>query len=215
MHLSASPPSLKSMGAADPNHHRGGSHTHKLPGARCPPPKENRLIGQDVRRQPPPPQSPPSVGRGLSHMRLWPGAPAWRMPLRICPATSATAPALWGRKTVWALVFAAMSRSVSKYCVIRSSSETFSVDRVSCVPWVMESRRPSMIARRCRAIPSPWSCAASAEASAAFTTLIFSASAAMMEASRRRFCLLISFMECMTSALGVSSVTRDLWMAKP
>eukprot|EP00444_Apocalathium_aciculiferum_P039334 CAMPEP_0183541310 /NCGR_PEP_ID=MMETSP0371-20130417/38098_1 /TAXON_ID=268820 /ORGANISM="Peridinium aciculiferum, Strain PAER-2" /LENGTH=37 /DNA_ID= /DNA_START= /DNA_END= /DNA_ORIENTATION= len=36
------------------------------------------------------------------------------MPLRICEATSDTAPALCGKKTTDALEFAAMSRKVSK-----------------------------------------------------------------------------------------------------
>merc|ERR1719387_3502275 len=137
------------------------------------------------------------------------------MPLRIWLATSATAPAEWGRKTVCALEFAAMSRSVSKYWVIRRSSEIFSVERFSPVPWVIESRSPSMIARRWRAMPSPWSWAASAAASAAFTTLIFSASAAMTDASRRWRCLLISFMDATTEASGTSSVTKALWIWKP
>merc|ERR1712217_403951 len=91
----------------------------------------------------------------LPHIRTCPGAPAWRMPLRIWEATSLTAPALCGKKTVDAFVLAAMSRRVSKYCVMSRSSEIFWVDKLSSDPWVMESRKPSMMALRCRAIPSP------------------------------------------------------------
>merc|ERR1712151_144632 len=85
-------------------------------------------------------------------------AAACNTPLRIWLAISVTPPGPLGTKTVCAFDCAPMSRSVSKYCVMSSSSETFSLLSVSLVPLVIESFRPSIIAARCRAIPRPCKC---------------------------------------------------------
>mmetsp|Transcript_3294 Transcript_3294/g.7642 ORF Transcript_3294/g.7642 Transcript_3294/m.7642 type:complete len:256 (-) Transcript_3294:250-1017(-) len=122
---------------------------------------------------------------------------------------------LWGMKMACARELAPMSLSVSKYCVMSSNSEMLSVLSFSPVSTLMEFLRPSTMAARCFAMPSPCKRAASASASALTTVLIFSASAAMTAASRNRFCLLISFIECMTSWLGLSSVTKAWWIMKP
>mmetsp|Transcript_47183 Transcript_47183/g.135074 ORF Transcript_47183/g.135074 Transcript_47183/m.135074 type:complete len:214 (+) Transcript_47183:98-739(+) len=149
-------------------------------------------------------------------MRSCPGTPPCIMPLRIWDEMSRTPSAgLCGMNTELDFEFAPISFSVSKYCVMSNSSETLSEESCSSVPEVTDLFRPSTIASRCFAMPSPCRRADSHSASAFFTTRILSASAAIIAASRRRLCLLISFMEFITSWLGFSSVTRALMIWNP
>merc|ERR1711971_167740 len=69
---------------------------------------------------------------------------------------------------------------------------------MSCWKCITDSRKPLMMACRCLEMPVPARNFASASASAAFTTMIFSASALSCAATRRRCAALISFMAIFT-----------------
>merc|ERR1712232_445444 len=71
---------------------------------------------------------------------------ACNTPLRIWLAMSDTPPGPLGTKTVCAFDCSPMSRRVSKYCVMSNNSDTFSLLRVSFVPLVIESFKPSIMA---------------------------------------------------------------------
>merc|ERR1712216_973695 len=86
---------------------------------------------------------------------------------------------------------------------------------MSCWKCITDSRRPLMMAWRWRAMPVHAKNFASASASAAFTTMIFSASALSCATTRRRCAALISFMAIFTFWSGAMSVTSVWMMAYP
>mmetsp|Transcript_13772 Transcript_13772/g.58881 ORF Transcript_13772/g.58881 Transcript_13772/m.58881 type:complete len:233 (+) Transcript_13772:3588-4286(+) len=139
------------------------------------------------------------------------------MPIRMDAAASATAPGPEGTKMVELLPCVPMSFMVSKYCVIIIISMTsFELTSpISCWKCITDSRRPLMIAWRWRAMPVPAKNFASASASAAFTTMIFSASALSCAATRKRCAALISFIALFTFESGAMSVTSVWMMAYP
>lgn len=104
---------------------------------------------------------------------------AWRRPSLICEAMSLTAPGPCGMKTEFDFEDAPISFIVSKYWVTR----TMSMTSLDVVPGTFSanastlSLRPSTMAWRCRAIPSPARYLDSASPSALLICSIFSASA--------------------------------------
>mmetsp|Transcript_65871 Transcript_65871/g.155130 ORF Transcript_65871/g.155130 Transcript_65871/m.155130 type:complete len:251 (-) Transcript_65871:432-1184(-) len=146
---------------------------------------------------------------------LMPSSPAFACSQPYLSCVSASSASAFGMKKVLLFLRQPMSLTVSKYCEMISSLDSSSV--VACPPVLSSTavRRPSMMAPRCLARPSPCSSAASACASAAFTSRILSASACMIAASRSRFCRLISFMASMTDWCKRIWVQRTLLMVKP
>mmetsp|Transcript_51042 Transcript_51042/g.128064 ORF Transcript_51042/g.128064 Transcript_51042/m.128064 type:complete len:212 (+) Transcript_51042:116-751(+) len=138
-------------------------------------------------------------------------------PPLISSASAPSEPGLCGMKIVWWPDWAPRSLSVSKYCVMRTRSRT------SLAPMPLMfleksctlSRRPSTIALRCRAIPSPCRYLDSASASAFLTINTLSASAFSWVATRCRLLALISFMASRTRRSGDTSVTNVLMIVQP
>lgn len=150
---------------------------HTTPGRAC---KQHMLLAfirtihykQDL-----PPEPPPTlVPHSIPIYTLLQDASI--IPFRICSLISLTWPGPWGMNTVVFFEPSPSSLMVSKYCVtmMRSMTSFAEVPETECEKFRMFSLRPSVIACRCLAMPTPERCFASASASAFFTRRIFSAS---------------------------------------
>merc|ERR1719160_394439 len=135
------------------------------------------------------------------------------------------APGEWLRKTALVLLWAPTSRIMSKYCVtiIRSMTVLASTSCTSLLKALTDSRSPSMMACRWRAMPCParnlasasafaWISVRAASASASLTALILTASPSSCAARRSRFALLMSFIARLTSLSGSMSVMGEARM---